>query len=315
MTATGASLLADIGGTHARFAILAEGGLRGVATLRCADFAGPAAAALAYLAAHPTPRPTRGAFAVAAVVDGDLVEVPNSGWRFSLAATRDALGLDRLEAINDFAAVALAVPHLASQDLLDIGGGTVRAGSPIAVLGPGTGLGVSALVAGQDGAWVALDTEGGHATMAAATDREADILAWLRRRHGHVSAERVLSGQGLVNLYGAVAALAGRPGVLDTPEAVSRAGLDGGCPLAGEAVATFFAMLGTAAANLALGLGARGGVVLAGGILPRMAEALRASGFRPRFEDHGRFRPYLAAIPTRLIVHPHPALLGLAGLP
>ncbi len=306
-----ATLLADMGGTHARFALLAGGEVMHPMSLRCAEHDGPVAAARIFLAAHPEHRPTRGIFAVAAVVDGDAVEIPNSGWRFSLATARDALGLTRLDAINDFTAVALAVPRLAPGHVLDIGGGSARTGSPIAVLGPGTGLGVSALVPGTEGGWVALETEGGHATMAAATDREAELLSRLRRRFGHVSAERVLSGQGLVNLYGAVA---GDETTLTTPDLISRHGLDGSCRHSREALDTFFAMLGTAAANLALSVGARGGLFIAGGILPRMAEAFRRSAFRARFEDHGRFGPYLAAIPTRLIVHPHPAFLGLAAL-
>lgn len=305
-----ATLLADIGGTHARFALLAGDAVVHPIVLRCAEHDGPVAAARIFLAAHPDFRPTHGAFAVAAVVDGDAVEIPNSGWRFSLAATRDALGLARLDAINDFTATALAVPRLAPGHSLAIGGGAARAGSPVAVLGPGTGLGVSALIPGTGGDWMALETEGGHATMAAATDREADLLGRLRREFGHVSAERVLSGQGLVNLYRA----ASGDGAFATPDQISRHGLDGTCRHCREALDTFFAMLGTVAANLALSVGARGGLFIAGGILPRMTEALDRSAFRARFEDHGRFGPYLAAIPTRLIIHPHPAFLGLAGM-
>lgn len=307
-------LLADCGGTHARFALLQAGAVTHPTVLRCVDHAGPAAAAAAFLAAHPSCRPSRGAFAVAACVDGDQIDIPNSSWLFSVETTRRALGLRHLEAINDFTAVALSLSHLAPEDLQAIGGGGRRPGSPVAVLGPGTGLGVSALVPAENGTWVALETEGGHATMAAANDREAEILGWLRRRLGHVSAEQVLSGPGLVNLYLAVAALAGREAEALPPDAVSRRGLDGSCASCRDALALFFAMLGTVAANLALSVGARGGVFIAGGILPRMAEAFGQSAFRSRFEAHGAFGPYLAAIPTHLVLHPHPAFLGLASL-
>lgn len=314
MTREGCALVADIGGTHARFALVGDAGLIRPETYRCADFSGPAETARAYLAQHGDgATPVRGAFAVASVLGGDRVELTNSPWSFSVEETRRALGLDRLETINDFTAVALAVPHLAPTDLLTIGGGTARPGSPVAVLGPGTGLGVSALVP-CGAAWTPLEAEGGHVTMAAATARESAILDWLRQRFDHVSAERLLSGQGLVNLYQALSALSGHQAVYSTPDVISGHGLDATCPICRETVETFFAMLGTVAGNLALTVGAQGGVYLAGGILPRMAEAFRLSGFRARFEAHGRFQPYLAAIPTRLIVNPLPAFVGLAAL-
>ncbi len=309
------ALVADIGGTHARFALVDDGEILHATVLRCADYEGPAAAAKAFLASNASDRsPRRAAFAVASAIVGDRVELTNSPWRFSIGATRDALGLESLEVVNDFTAVALSVRHLTPDHLLAIGGGTAEPGCPIAVLGPGTGLGVSALVPGLGGVWSALAAEGGHVTMAAATDREAEILGWLRRRFDHVSAERVLSGQGLVNLYQALSALSNRQAVFSTPDVITQRGLDGSCAVSREAVETFFAMMGTVAGNLALSVGARGGVFIAGGILPRMAEAFRLSGFRARFEEHGRFQPYLAAIPTWLIVHPLPAFIGLAAI-
>ncbi|OAN51427.1 glucokinase [Paramagnetospirillum marisnigri] len=310
-----AALVADIGGTHARFAVVDGQDLLNPVVLRCADYDGPASAAKAFLDAHcPGARPRRGAFAVASAITGDRVDLTNSPWRFSIEASRQSLGLERLEVVNDFTAVALSVRHIASEHLMPLGGGAAQPATPIAVLGPGTGLGVSALVPSPDGRWTALATEGGHVTMAAANDREADILGWLRKRFDHVSAERVLSGQGLVNLYQAIAALSGRQAVFSTPDVITSRGLDGSCAISRETVDTFFAMMGTAAGNLALTTGARGGVFIAGGILPRMHEAFQASGFRARFEAYGRFQPYLAAIPTWLITHPLPAFIGLAAL-
>ena len=315
MTSSSAALVADIGGTHARFALVEGGEVLHPTVLRCADYEGPGAAAKAFLATHcPHSHPVRGAFAVASAITGDRVEMTNSPWRFSVAETKAALGLERLGVVNDFTAAALSVRHLSPEHLLAIGGGAAAADCPIAVVGPGTGLGVSALIPDGSGEWVALATEGGHVTMAAANDREAEILDWLRRRFDHVSAERVLSGQGLVNLYQALSALSNRQAVFSTPDVITQRGLDGSCPVSREAVETFFAMMGTVAGNLALSVGARGGVFIAGGILPRMAEAFRASGFRARFEEHGRFQPYLAAIPTWLITHPLPAFIGLAAL-
>ncbi|CCG39989.1 glucokinase [Magnetospirillum molischianum] len=308
------SLVADIGGTHVRFALVSEDGVVRPETYRCADYPGPAEAAKAYLAEHSGgTAPVRGAFAVASVLGNDRVELTNSPWAFSVEETSRDLGLARLEMINDFTAIALAVPHLEPDHLMTIGGGTARDRHTIAVLGPGTGLGVSALVP-CGSSWYPLEAEGGHVTMAAANAREAAILEWLRQRFDHVSAERLLSGQGLVNLYQALSALSGHQAVYSTPDVITSHGLDGSCPICRETVETFFAMLGTVAGNLALTVGALGGVYLAGGILPRMAQQFRRSGFRARFEAHGRFQPYLAAVPTSLIVHPLPAFVGLAAL-
>lgn len=310
------ALIADIGGTHVRFALVSPAGVPGEPTImRCADYTGPAQAAQAYLASIGAgARPKRAAFAVASPITGDVVDLTNSAWHFSIDAVRVELGLERFEVVNDFTAVALSVRHLAEADKLKLGGGDAVANAPIAVLGPGTGLGVSALVPDRSGNWTALAAEGGHVTMAATNDVEDQILAWLRKRFDHVSAERILSGPGLVNLYEAIAALRGRPAAYTTPDAISQRGLDGTCLICHETLEMFFAMLGTVAGNLVLSVGARGGVYIAGGILPRMRQALAQSGFRRRFEDKGRFRDYLAPIPTWLVIHPQPAFMGLAGL-
>ncbi|HLO77955.1 MAG TPA: glucokinase [Magnetospirillum sp.] len=313
MSAT--ALIADIGGTHARFALVDAAGQPGEPTvMRCAEYAGPAQAAQAFLAAKGGVRPGSAAFAVASPITGDVVDLTNSAWHFSVEQVRRDLGLERLDVINDFTAVALSVRHLGPEHLLKIGGGVAADSSPIAVLGPGTGLGVSALVPDSSGRWTALATEGGHVTLAAANAQEDAVLEWLRQRFGHVSAERVLSGPGMVNLYEALAAIRGRPAAYSTPDAISQRALDGSCPLCREALDMFFTFLGTVAGNLALSVGGRGGVYIAGGILPRMRDAFAQSGFRRRFEDKGRFQEYLAPIPTWLVIHPQPAFAGLAGL-
>lgn len=308
-------LLADIGGTNARFAL--QTGAAAPSDIRVLDgddFPDLAAAALDYLnRVGPMRPPRRAAMAVASPVTGDRVELTNRDWSFSISALKRRLGLDRLRVINDFTAVALAIPRLGGDDLRRIGGGESRPGCPVAVIGPGTGLGMSALI--PDGErHIPLATEGGHATLAAADAREAEVIDRLRARFAHVSAERVLSGPGLVNLHAALAALAGAHTETLAPAEVTARALGGADPLCAEALAMFFAMLGTVAGNLALGLGARGGVYIAGGIVPGLVEAMEASSFRARFEDKGRFRDYMAAIPTHVVMHEQPAFLGLSAL-
>ncbi len=313
----GPTLLADIGGTNARFAMgEKDGTIHAIKSLVCRDYASPADAARAYLhALPPASPPKRAAFALASPVGGDDIDMTNHPWTFSIEKTRMELGLDRLDAVNDFTAIALCVPYLGDGDVLRVGGGTALADAPIAVLGPGTGLGVSGLIP-ADGGWLPLVGEGGHATMAAANEREQKILETLRRTFGHVSAERVLSGPGLVNLHDALFHLNG-PGspAPATPAEIADRALCGACPVCREALDIFFEMLGTVASNLALSLGARGGVFIAGGIVPKLADALSGSGFRKRFEDKGRFKGYLSAIPTFVITHEFPAFLGLLRLP
>jgi len=266
----------------------------------------------AYLAAEQITAPLQAvALAVASPVIGDQVTMTNHPWSFSQAGLRKDLRIGRLVVINDFTANALAVKRLAAEDRVAIGGGEAVPNSPIAVLGPGTGLGVSGLIPTKD-AWVALAGEGGHVSMPAADDREGEVLLRLRRVFGHVSAERVLSGQGLVNLYSALADIEGvhinpyTPAQITDPEIGERE------PLCKAATAMFCAMLGTVAGNLALTLGARGGVYIAGGIVPRLGSRFGESGFRERFERMGRFRDYLAAIPTWVVTAAVPAFLGLA---
>jgi glucokinase len=308
-------LLADIGGTHARFALgEADGSVSDPLVLACRDFPGPAAAAEAYLATVADKgAPRKGAFAVASPVIGDTIDMTNHTWTFRIDDVRRDLNLDDLRVINDFAAIALAVPHLGEADRHQVGGGTAVPDAPIAVLGPGTGLGVSALVP-AGGGWVPLATEGGHVTMAATTEREDAVIALLRR-DGHVSAEDVISGVGLVNLYRALSELEKEKPAPDvTPAEVTERALEGTCPRGSEALEMFCVLLGTAAANLALSLGARGGVYVAGGIVPKLGDAFAASGFRRRFEDKGRFSDYLAAVPTYVVTHELPAFVGLSHM-
>ena len=212
--------------------------------------------------------------------------------------------------VNDFAALSWSLPQLAGADLLPLGGKAADAEAPLAVLGPGTGLGVGAfLPPGR-----VLVTEGGHASLAAHSVREAAVIEWLRGRHGHVSAERMISGQGLENLHAGLAAVDGLEiPALPAAEITARA-LDGSDPRCTEVLAMFCALLGSFAGDLALLYGARGGVFVGGGICPRFPEFLAASAFRERFEAKGRFRDWLAPIPAWLIMRPDAAMVGLAAL-
>jgi glucokinase len=308
-------LIGDVGATNARFALAdAAGHIERVRVLACDDYATIEDALAAYLAEHDIGRPPReAAFAVASPVTADAVTLTNHPWSFTISGLKAHLGLDRLLVVNDFGANALAVPRLAPNERVAIGGGAPAAGTPIGILGPGTGLGLSALVPHERG-WIAVAGEGGHATMAPADERESAVLDRMRRRFDHVSAERVLSGQGLVNLYNVLAEIEGVPAAPFTPAQIADRHIGESEPLVRAALGMFCAMLGTFAGNLALTLGARGGIYIAGGIVPRLGQAFAESQFRERFEAKGRFRPYLAAIPTYVVTHPIPAFLGLVAL-
>jgi glucokinase len=320
-------LVADIGGTNARFGWVAGPGapVADVRKLPVADHAGPVQAVQAYLAERvrqpgPGPNPDRraprhAAFAVATAVSGDRIAFTNSHWDFSRQQVQAALGLDRLLMLNDFESLALSLPRLGALQLRGHGERLPGAGGLLAVVGPGTGLGVSAVVPTGQG-WLALPGEGGHATLAAADDLESALLARVRQRHAHVSAERLLSGIGLPVLHQALGEVQGLvQGVAAPPLGAAEiidGALTGGDPLCGQTIDLFCALLGSFAGNVALTLGARGGLYIGGGIVPRFADRFFASAFRQRFEAKGRFQGYLAAIPTALITDTLAALSGAA---
>ncbi|MFV3077765.1 glucokinase [Niveispirillum fermenti] len=309
-------LIADIGGTNARFALVgATGSPFNEQVLRCADYPTLQEAALAYLQAQDlVGRVKTATFAVASPITSDLVRMTNLAWEFSITAVGRDLGLDRLDVINDFTAVALGIPELGPDDYTQVGEGEPVKGSPIGVLGPGSGLGVSALVpAVGDGHFMALATEGGHVTMAPVTDRESAVLAQLRKQFEHVSAERLVCGPGLVNLYETLSFLDGIEAEKLTAAEISDRAVSRRCTVCVEALDMFCAMLGTVAGNLALSLGSRGGIYIAGGIIPRFLTWFGHSRFRKRFVEKGRMRAFLGPIPTYVVTHPYPAFLGLAA--
>jgi len=309
-------LLGDIGGTHARWAWQAAPGapVQDVAVRPCAANASLLDSARDYMAGSGHAAPSALCIGIATPITGDQVQMTNNDWAFSISQLQHELGVARCLVINDFTALAMSLTALGPQDLRRIGGGdgAAVAGAPMALVGPGTGLGVSGLLPGPGGGWLPLSGEGGHVTLAAADDEEAAVLALLRQRFGHVSAERVLSGPGLVNLHDALCTLAGQTPPARTPADVVSAALAGSDKTCVHAATLFAGFLGNVAGNLALTLGARGGVYVGGGILPRLGAAFDDTRFRQRFEDKGRFASYLRPLPTWAITAATPALLGAA---
>ena len=300
-------LVADVGATNVRFGLCAaDGPLCARDSFACADFDGIESAARAFLdRADSRARPDQGFLAVAGPVTGDTVSLTNHAWRFSLDDLTVALGLKRMVVVNDFTAVALSLPHLGPDGLRRIGAGSPIAETPMAVIGPGTGLGVSALIPAAK-SWIPIAGEGGHRDFAASGEDELALLRYLQARHDHVSLERVLSGAGLVACF---LALGGSDDTAPSPASIAAAGGDAN---ASAAIGLFAEVLGAAAGDLALTLGARGGVFVAGGIVPKLGAAFDSDRFRRRFEAKGRFRNYLAEIPTYVITAEAPALVGLA---
>ena len=304
-------LLGDIGGTNARFALARNDRIEMLGSLRVAEYPTVRAALTEVLQRLPAARPRRAVFACAGPVEAGAIALTNSAWRLGERELEARFGFERVLLVNDFAAVAWALPHLQAEHLRPIGTAGGNPGQPSVVLGPGTGLGVAAFLPAPLGPQV-ITGEGGHVTLPAADDREAEVLRRLRARLGHVSAERLLSGDGLVRLYETLGEIDGlSPPPRRAPEITAAAG---GCAASRAALDMFCAMLGGFAGNLALTWGARGGVYIAGGIAPRIADQIAASAFRRRFEAKGRFQAYLEAIPTQIVLHPEPAFLGLSRI-
>ena len=308
-------LIADIGSTYARFVLeTAPGAFSAAASLRCADHADFKAAVRAYLDSLPTgQRVEHAAVAIANPVEGDRVRMTNYHWEFSIEQVRQQLGLDTLLVVNDFTALAMSVPRLAAKDLRQVGGGQAVQKSVIGLLGAGTGLGVSGLIPAGD-SWVSLGSEGGHASFSPRDERELAVLRFAWQHYEHVSFERLLSGAGLVLIHQALAERAGlRSDALTAPE-ITRRALAGKDAVCAETLEVFCAVLGTAAANLAVTLGASGGIYVGGAIVPRLGQHFDRSPFRARFEDKGRFSRYVAAIPTFIITEEQSTFTGTSAI-
>ncbi|WP_336366806.1 glucokinase [Marinobacter sp. C2H3] len=313
MTAKNLSLVGDIGGTNARFALVDPGDVRPrhIEVLACGDYDNLDQAVVDYLQRAGAGSVGQACLAVASPVRGTQVRMTNNHWRFDTEDVRQQFGWSAFKVINDFTAMALGVPHVDEAHLVHVCGGPGDPRRPRLVIGPGTGLGVSGLVPTRSG-WVPLMTEGGHVDFAPTDDLEMQVLRILKARFGRVSVERVLCGQGLVNLYQAHAEIRGVSAPLDAPEKITAAAVDGDDALARDSLRHFCELLGRTAGNGVLTLGSLGGVYLCGGILPRILPFFLESPFRNGFEDKGRMRPLLEYTPVHVVTDPYTGLLGAA---
>lgn len=312
-------LLADIGGTNARFALeVAPGKLEAILVLPCAEYATLSDALRAYFSSAATisaggASVRQCGIAIANPVHGDVVQMTNHHWTFSIKAVQEEFKLSTLLVVNDFKALAMALPFLDQTQKYQVGAGQEQKNAVIGLLGAGTGLGVSGLIPTHNG-WVALDSEGGHTSFSPTNQREMDILQFALTEYKHVSSERLMSGAGLKLLYRALAYRQHVPADEIDPPEIMRRGLSNECVICREVLATFCELLGTMASNLAITLGSKGGVYIGGGIVPRLGEFFAQSNFRQRFEQKGRFANYLEQIPTFVITEPYPAFIGISVL-
>ena len=304
-------LIADIGGTNARFALVDEGGTlpQYERTLSCANYRTLIDAVLAYLEDVSQSMPETASLAIATPVTNDRVVMTNHVWDLSLEETRKALGIESLKVLNDYTALALALPYLSKDDYYQVGAGTAVDKQAMAVLGPGTGLGVSGAIYAGD-YWLPLQSEGGHVSYGPLNDRETAVIEIICKHRDHVSAESLVSGPGLVLLYESIAKCDGVDHELLSAQEITSKALSKSSASAEEAVAMLCGILGSVAGNLALTLGARGGVFVGGGIVPKLGDYFQRSPFRVRFESKGRFSQYLSEIPTHVISSKYPALIG-----
>ena len=310
----GPRLLADIGATHARFTLESSPGVfEAVRVLKCDEYTGIVPLLRAYLSGNPQAKVHHAAFAIANPIDGDQVRMTNRDWAFSIEDVRREFGLYTLLIVNDFTALAMSLPGLQARDVMQVGGGVPVAKSVIGVLGPGTGLGVSGLIPTSDG-FVTLGSEGGHVNFAPTDEREYAILQFAWKEWPHVSTERLISGPGLELIYRALAERNQQKVQALAAQDIMRGALSDADVLCLETLECFCAMLGSFSANLAVTLGAFGGIYIGGGIVPLMGDWFKSSLFRSRFEAKGRFSSYLAQIPTFVITTPNPAFYGVSAI-
>jgi glucokinase len=312
-------LVGDIGGTNCRFA-LAAGGSAAISlpvSYPCADFENAADAIGAYLRREGVAGKIAWAvIAVAGPVDRNAVMLTNRDWRMSGAELARTLGIGEVRLVNDFAALAASTPHIDEQHLIALGGGAPNAVDGVttsAVVGPGTGLGAGGLIRGPGGT-VTLTSEGGHTTFAPCDDLEREIVRLLLQRFDRISNERLLSGDGLRNIYWALCAMDGAPHETLQAQEVTRRAAEGSDPRSALAMQVFSRVLGAFGGDVVLTFGARGGLYLAGGMMRVILPMLDRAAFRERFEAKGRLRPFMAEIPAWVVVHPYPALIGAAAL-
>lgn len=324
MSRARAALVADVGGTWTRFAIAMphQGNapsLHALSQLPVAGYPSLLAAVRDYLRGLPSglPAPNSAVFAVAGRVEGNRAAMTNHPWLIDGDECAAALDLQQIALVNDFTAQALCVPHLRAAERIQLGGRERRPAAQdtatYAVLGPGTGLGVSALLC-RDGREFALESEGGHAAFAPKTARQRALLERLAQRYPRVSYERLLSGAGLCNLHWALSRLEGIEAPEDVqPEQVTERGR-GGDPLCAAALELFCEVFGALAGDLVLTFGSWQGVYLSGGLVPLLIDELQQPAFRNAFENKGRFTDALREVPVHAVMHPQAGLLGAAAL-
>ena len=306
-------LIADIGGTNARFALLSnEHGIHQERVLACADYSDISGAIKDYFSMVGNPLITEAALALATPIVSDQVKMTNNHWSFSIDALKQQMGFNQLIVKNDFTALAMSIPLLSVTDLVQVGGVINESSkkTALALVGAGTGLGVSGLIPLGE-LWVPLEGEGGHVTAAAANDREFDIIRICRQQYPHVSAERLVSGMGLQNLYQSICTLEQVTAEPLTPQNISDQALDGSNAYCVEALDIFCGLLGSVAGDVVLTLGAYQGVYIGGGIVPKLGSYFAQSSFRQRFEAKGRFNERLKQVPAFVIDAKNPALLGI----
>jgi glucokinase len=307
-------LLADIGGTYARFAFASGRAVGPIWSTEVGAHHDVGKAIAAFLETDAHRAGIDGAlFAAAGPVQGGQCRLTNAAWAIDEEEIAGTFAIPWVRVVNDLEAVAAGLADLPPAQTRPIGAGAAIPGAPMAIIAPGTGLGMACLFPGPGGRCV-LPSEGGHAGVASIDEHSDAVIELLRRRFGRVSAERVLSGPGLSNLHQAIVSLQGGRSSIRNPSEITAGALDGSSPACLAVIDMFCALLGAVAGDMALTFGARGGVFIGGGIVPRFVEHLSRSAFRRWFEAKGRLGAYAARIPTRVILHPNPAFIGLISL-
>lgn len=307
-----ARFVADVGGTNIRLAREVDGKLVGIKKYLCNDYDTIADAIKAYMADFPDLTFQAGCIGIACPVNNDLIIMTNHHWRFSVKELQADLGLEWLHVINDYTSVSMSLPVLDDTQKVQIGHGEVKPNQNIAVFGPGTGLGVGHLVPIAEG-WQCLDGEGGHVDLPIYNKEDLIVWEFLREKYGYASAEEALSGRGITQIYQALAEHKNLEVKYTEPADITANAINGSCQLCVATLERFCALMGTFAGNLALNVGAHGGVYIAGGIAQRFVEFLKSSEFRARFEAKGRFQQYVADIPTFVVTEPDHGLIGTAA--
>lgn len=304
--------VADVGGTNIRLARVTEDGLQDIIKYQCRDFATIDLAIQRYFTDLPDYAFTQGCIAIACPVLGDQVEMTNHSWAFSQLALRNQLNLNALFVINDFTAVAHSLPGLSDEQVIQIGNGTPKENGNIAVFGPGTGLGVEHITMTSSG-WQTLDGEGGHVDFAPVDETDVIVWRYLQEKYGRASAEELMSGRGIVNIYTALAMNAGVEVAFSEPSDITENALAKRCDICARSLTQFCRVMGSFAGNLALNMATTGGVFIGGGIANRFVDFIQQSDFRARFEAKGQMKHYVKDIPTYLIAEPDHGLLGAAA--